>query len=311
MAAKGTTCEVPSPKHPRPRQNEAVPAPAPADARRLWRVLEPLHALIYFAPEALDHYRQVGLKGGWMGYFASRSAPMGPVPPQVVTATFFNFAPPMVERAIPDAWALAEPATILSARLAAADIALRRLLGDDIASPEVAEAAEIARAATEVATTEGRPLFGGHAALAWPDEPHLRLWHAATLLREHRGDGHVAVLTAESVTGLEAHILIVGQGVMPRSTMQAVRGWTDEEWDAAAEGLRSRNLIDGDDELTDEGRDLRTRVEARTDRLAVTPYSKLGGQRTERLYELARPLALRIVDQGGLPIPNPVGVPAP
>ncbi len=267
--------------------------------------------MIYFAPEAGTAYQEAGLKGGWMGYFASRSAAMGPVPPQVVTATFFNFAPPMVMRAIPDAWALAEPGAILAARLAAADAALHRLLGDRIGSAEVAEAAALARAATELATTEGRPLFGGHAALPWPDEPHLQLWHAATLLREHRGDGHVAVLTAEGITGLEAHVLIVGEGVMPRSVMQAVRGWTDEEWDEAAEGLRSRNLLAGNDEVTDEGHDLRARVEARTDRLAVSPYARLGGERTERLHALARPLALRIVDEGGLPIPNPVGVPRP
>ena len=288
-----------------------MPEPSPADARRLWTVLEPLHAMIYFAPEAFEAYQGVGLKGGWMGYFASRSAAMGAVPAPVVTATFFNFAPPMVERAIPDAWSLAGPDAVLAARLSAADTALRRLLGDRIGSEEVAEAASLARAAAEEATTEGRPLFAGHAALGWPDEPHLQLWHAATLLREHRGDGHVAVLTADGITGLEAHILVVGEGVMPRSTMQAVRGWTDDQWDAATERLRSRNLLAGNDELTDEGRDLRTRVEARTDRLAVAPYAAIGSGRTERLYDLTRPLAQRIIDEGGLPIPNPVGVPRP
>ncbi len=282
--------------------------PAPADARRLWRALEPLHAMIYFAPEAPEHYAAAGLKGGWMGYFASRSAAMGPVPAPVVTATFFNFAPTMVERAIPDAWGFAPPTSVLAARLAAADRALRRLLGDAIGSSEVAEAAGLARAAAELATAEGRPLFGAHASLPWPDEPHLVLWHAATLLREHRGDGHVAVLTAEGISGLEAHVLIVGEGVMPRSVMQSVRGWTEEQWDETAERLRRRNLLGPDDELTDEGHDLRTRVEARTDRLAVGPYVALGGERTERLHDLARPLALRIVDGGGLPVPNPVGV---
>lgn len=284
--------------------------PEPAVARRLWRTLEPLHAVVYFAPEARDHYTEAGLRGGWMGYFASRSAPMGPVPATVVTATFFNFAPAMVGRAIPDAWSFSTPGRVLAARLAIADAALRRLLGDTVGSAEVTEAAELARAATEDLTTGGRPLFGGHVALDWPDEPHLQLWHAATLLREHRGDGHVAVLTSEDISGLEAHVLIVDEGVVPRARVQSARGWTDAQWEGAVEGLRSRGLLAGD-ELTDEGRDLRTRVEARTDRLAVAPYRNVGSHRTERLHDLVRPLALRIIDEGGLPIPNPMGVPRP
>ncbi|GCE23397.1 hypothetical protein KDK_71970 [Dictyobacter kobayashii] len=155
-------------------------------SRVAWTMLEPYHAMIYFAPEARAAYSAAGLKGYWMGYFASRAAAMGPVPASVVTATFYNFHPAMVARAIPDAWRLSTPEQILSARLGAADAALRRLLGETITSFELTEAAEIARTAAEACTVAGRPLFAGHAALPWPDQPHLVLWHATTLLREFR-----------------------------------------------------------------------------------------------------------------------------
>lgn len=282
-----------------------------AAARQMWGSLEPFHAMIYFAPEANEAYAAAGLKGGWMGYFASRSAAMGPVPADVVTATFFNFAPTMVARAIPDAWGFSTPPDILAARLSAADAALRRLLGDDTASsPEMTEAAGLARRASEGCEVQGRPLFAGHASLPWPDPAHLQLWHAATLLREHRGDGHISALVAEGVGGLEALLLMVGAGVMPRSVMQPARGWTDEEWEAAEADLRGRGLLDGEGSLTDAGMALRRGIEDRTDRLAAAPFAHLGGDRSARLRARVRPFSVRIAE-GGFPIPNPVGAPAP
>ncbi len=128
------------------------------------------------------------------GYFPSRAAAMGPVGAEVVKATFFNFDPGFVERSMDGAWDTASPAQLLTARLAAADRMIRRLAAATIA--DLAPAADIARAAALVACErpEGRALFAGHAQLPWPDEPHLVLWHAQTLLREFRGDGHIAAL---------------------------------------------------------------------------------------------------------------------
>src|SRR6266545_1815332 len=163
-------------------------------SRRMWRALEPYHALVYFIPETRQRTDALGLKGGWMSYFGTRAAPLGPVPAEVVAALFYNFHPEMVARAIPDAWSLSSPEALLQARLAAVDEGLRRLLGPGVESAAVAEAAELGEAAARPTSTAGRPLAAANAALPWPSEPHLRLWQATTVLREARGDGHVASL---------------------------------------------------------------------------------------------------------------------
>jgi len=279
-------------------------------ARRLWPAFETYHAHVYFVPEAAEAYRGLGLKGGWMGYFASRSA-LGPASPGLVTAVFFNFHPAMVARALPDAWALASPDDVLAARLRSADVALRRLIPDHVGSPAEAEAAALAREAAEAPALAGRPLFGALRSLSWPEEPHLQLWHACTLLREHRGDGHVAALTAAGLDGCEAHVTIAAAGGIPRETLQLNRKWSDEEWAAAEERLKERAWLDAGGALTDAGRAGRAEVEARTDALAEEPWRALGPQRTERLLELLAPMARAINAAGGVPVPNPVGVPAP
>ena len=280
-------------------------------ARRMWPAFETYHAHIYFVPEAAEAYRQLGLKGGWMGYFASRSAPLGAAPPELVTAVFFNFHPAMVARALPDAWGLASPEDILAARLRTADVALRRLIPDHVGSEAEAEAAALAREAAEAPALAGHPLFAALSALPWPDQPHLVLWHACTLLREHRGDGHVAALTATGLDGCEAHVTVTATGAVPRKTLQDNRKWSDEEWAAAEERLRARGWLDADGQLTDAGRAGRAEVEARTDALAGAPWEALGRERTERLLELLTPMARAINAAGGVPVPNPVGVPAP
>ncbi|HEU4782219.1 MAG TPA: hypothetical protein VFS83_02655, partial [Ktedonobacterales bacterium] len=195
-------------------------APAISLPRAMWKVLEPYHAMIYFAPEARAAYSEAGLKGYWMGYFASRSAAMGPVGPEVVAATFYNFHPRMVARAIPDAWRFASPEQILAARYDSADAALRRLLGDAAEGPEIEEAAELANRAASACEVAGRPLFAAHSAHPWPEAAHMRLWHATTLLREYRGDGHVAALLAGGIDGCEAHVTLVGTGTVSREAIQ-------------------------------------------------------------------------------------------
>ena len=266
---------------------------SPSTARRVWEVLEPLHALIYFAPEARDAFAGLGLKGFWMGYFASRAAPMGAVDAPVVTATFFNFPHRMVARALPDAWSYASPETVLRARYAAADLVWRRVFGDT----DVDELAGLARRAATAAAADfaGRALFAAHAALDWPDQAHLALWHAATLLREHRGDGHVAALVAEGVTSAASHVLAVAAGATTRERLQPSRGWDDDEWDAAAATVAGRE------------RELREAVEARTDAAALPPLLTLGADRIERLIQLAAPLTARVIG-AEVPVPNPIGV---
>lgn len=276
-------------------------------SRRMWQTLEPYHAMIYFASEAREAFTNVGLKGYWMGYFASRAAPLGPAPAEVVTATFYNFHPRMVARAIPDAWRFAAPDRILAARYDAANAALTRLLGDAVASDELAEAATLARRAAEACPIIGRPLFAAYVALPWPDAPHLILWHAATLLREFRGDGHVHALFASEIEGCEAHITLAATGRAPRDAIQPHRGWSDDEWTAAEERLRLRGWLDASGALTPAGRAARDAVEARTDELALPPWRALGDEGCARLHQLVWPLSDRIVAGGGIPMPNPMG----
>jgi hypothetical protein len=278
-------------------------------SRRMWLALEPYHAMIYFIPETRRHTDELGLKGGWMSYFGTRAAPLGPVPAEVVIALFYGFHPAMVRRAIPDAWSLASPAALVAARLAAADEGLRRLLGPTVDSPELAEAAGLAEAAARATSIAGRPLGAAHAALPWSDVPHLRLWQAATILREARGDGHVAALLLAGLSPCEALVSAAAvEGGPPGKMLQGFRRWSDEEWDAAVDGLRSRGWLDEGGAITGTGRAGRAEVERRTDEAIRPTWDALGPDATARLEALMLPVRDQILAAGGLPVPNPLGL---
>ncbi len=270
----------------------------PMLARKQHRTLEPYHGLVYFSPEAFAAYAALGVDDRQMGYFASRSAAMGAVPAEMVISTFFNFAPAEVRRCIPAAWAIASPAQFLAARRHGIDGSLRRILGDAVEGPEMVEAAELARAASDACTPEGRTLYAAHAALKWPDEPHLVLWHALSLLREHRGDGHIACLVTHEVDGCEALVLHAAMGDVPAAILQATRARTDREWQAAVDSLQARGWLDAAGELTESGRAHRQGVEDRTDELALAPWRHLGRDGCDRLRALVRPFSQAIVGSG-------------
>jgi hypothetical protein len=267
-------------------------------SRKMLRTMEPYHGMIYFVPEALEAYERIGLTGRRMGYFASRAAPLGPVPADVVIATFFNFHPALVRKSIPAAWSLAEPSVIVEARLDAADAALRRILGAAVSAPDMIEAAALAQRAALACVTEGRPLFAAHAALPWPDDPHLVLWHAQTLLRECRGDAHIAALVCEGVSAPEALVIHGATGDVAPATLQASRAWPDDEWHATVEQLRARGWLTVDGSLTDAGRASRQWVEDRTDDAMLGVWAELGEQRCQRLRELVRPFSRQLIDHG-------------
>lgn len=282
----------------------------PITARKTWRTLEPIHGMIYFVPEAQERYAALGLDQGQMGYFAGRAAPMGPVPAEVVIATFFNFNPALVREAIPRAWQIAAPEALVTARLEAADAALRRALDDEtLASAELAEAAGLARRAAEVACehAEGRALFAGWSTVAWPDEPHMVLFHAQTLLREFRGDGHVSALVLAGVDPVEALVLHAGTGSpqLPGSILQLTRAWPDDQWQAAIERLVRRGLvqvIDDEPLNTEAGIAFRDGIEELTDRASAAPYEAIGEEACDRLRVLGRPVSRAIIDGGLLTI---------
>jgi len=273
-------------------------------ARRLWSLFEPLHAVTYFMPQAASAFEAAGLTGYWRRYFAGRAAALGAVGPGPVTAAFFGFAPAMVTRAFPGVWARITPAAALEARLDGARAALTEVFGD-LPPEAVADAADALEAAARRLDLPGRVLAGAYADLVWPEDPVGRLWHAATLLREHRGDGHVAALLTAGVDGCESLAWRVGvDGERLREVTQQARGWTDEEWDAATARLVSRGWLHADGTATDAGRDAYEKVEALTDRLAAGPWEQLGDAGTERCAELLAPAAERAWD--ALPDDNPI-----
>ncbi|WP_420791336.1 SCO6745 family protein [Actinomycetospora lutea] len=263
-------------------------------AAALAKRLEPLHSMIYFVPEAGEELKEIGVRPRDQ-YFAQRAAPMGAVGPGLVAATFFNFNPAMIARTVPGVWSSAAPGDVVNARLRAADRALRRLLGDEVASAAVDEAATLARRACAGATPEDRPLYAGHADLPWPEEPHLVLWHAVTLLREHRGDAHLHALVSAGLSGIEALVTHVATGTgFTVAFAQQSRGWSPEQWADAKAGLAERGLMDGD-ALTPEGEELRREIEDHTTRMSLGPWRRLGDDGVARLTEVSRPLSKAVL----------------
>jgi hypothetical protein len=275
----------------------------PRAGRRCHNVLNPLHSAHYFSPDLSAELAAIGVSDQRAAYFAVRAAAMGAVGAGTVTATFYNFRHELVARHVPDVWRTASPEAVLAARTRAVDATLRRLLGaDTLGSKEVAEAAELALRATEACVRTARPLYAAHADLPVPDEPHLALWHAATLLREHRGDGHLAVLLDAELDPLEALVshTATGKGMAPKWAL-ATRGWHHDDWTAARDRLRERGLLTADGELTEAGTALRRDIEEETDRLDRAPYEHLGAAGVARLTELAIGLLTTALAAGAFP----------
>ncbi|MEU3756286.1 hypothetical protein AB0H17_26565 [Streptomyces olivoreticuli] len=272
-------------------------------ARHCHSVVNPLHSVVYFSPDIHREFAELGIEDRPAVNLASRSAAFGRVGAGPVVAAFYNYKYELVARHIPAVWDIASPEDAIAARLRTADATLRRLLGDDVlASPEMAEAARLALRATEGCTRGGRPLYSAHADLAVPQEPHLALWYAATLLREHRGDGHVMALVQAGLDPVEA---LVSHGATGRGMTQkwllATRGWSEEELEAGRDRLRERGLLDAEGELTQAGVALREELEDATDRLDAAPYEHLGAAGVERLTELATAFTTAAAAAGAFP----------
>ncbi|MET8804348.1 hypothetical protein [Streptomyces sp. NPDC004546] len=282
---------------------------ADAMARVLWERYEPVHDLVYFAPEVHRAADALGMRGFWMGYFALRAAPLGAVPPSVVTSCFYVFHSSRVARALPDAWTYATPAEVLAARQDALDAAMTGLFGPDtVGSAEFAEAADLAWEAAAAADTAGRVLAGANQALERPDRPTARLWQGLTTLREHRGDAHVAVLVSQGLGPVEAMVLKAAAGESDGAFLRETRKWEQADWDAAGARLSEQGLLEEDGSLTPAGASVRAEVEALTDAAAERPWTALGTDRTTRLADLLDPLAHMVETSGLLPPGNPVGL---
>jgi hypothetical protein len=279
-------------------------------ARRFWEAIEPLLAIAYFAPEPAEAGRKIGLRGFWMSYFASRVAPLGPLPAKAVAAVAYGFAPAMVERAIPDAWKFADNAAVVVARIVGAAGALRHRLD----RPEISSLGELSWLLWEAIAGcrfEGLPLAAAWSQVPRPEDPVVSAWLAATVLREHRGDGHILAAVGAVLHGLDATVTFVATGAVTREITQPARGWSDDDWQQSSRRLQARGLLGRDGRLTMTGGALRRDVEDLTDRLAAAPVERLGETGVKRAIDLAAPVSRCLIDNGVVPVPNPIGAPRP
>lgn len=281
----------------------------PLVSRTIWHHLEPINAVAYFCPELTGALSQLGFKGFWMGYFAARAAPMGRASAGAVEATFFNFHPRRVRRAIPEAWSYAQPDAVVRLRAEASAASLRRLLSDAEARKVSTVLQPVFDAAIARAKPAGKPIFAGNLDVDEPDDPVAALWQATTTLREHRGDCHVALLAAAGLDGLDALVLFsLSEEVDPTLFMEC-RGWSQEEWDAAVDSLGSRGLISSGGMLTPKGRQLRAEIERRTDELSSQPYEWLSDEELDDFLGHLKQAGRSVSSSGEIPFPNPIGLP--
>lgn len=272
-------------------------------SRQSQKAFEPFTAMIFFAPEAFANYKALGLRGR-QSYFCSRSAPLGKLPGEVVAAIFYNFNPAFVIEQVNSGWAVTTPEAILAARNAAVTEALHRLLdpaeGQEDLAGQVEQALPLVKKATAGLPLAGRALFAGHTALAWPEEPLAALWHGVNLLREFRGDGHIAALMSEGISGAESILLQAAFSTrISLNFLLRSRVWDEAAVQAAQERLAERDLL-RDGALTEKGQAVRERIEATTDRLDTLPFENLGAEASQELIGLIGSLSQRIVDRGGL-----------
>lgn len=268
-----------------------------AIARRFLVALEPLVTTIYFSPEAMDEYQKIGLDPV-SGYFVSRSAALGHISPDAVAALFFSFNPALFHGVT---WNAAEPQAVLDARSRAVDRTFTRLLGDDDGDPTPAEAGELLRAAVAGCRPEGRALFAAHAALPWPLEARAAVWHGANLLREYRGDGHIAVLLSHGLRAVDAVALHAAVRPQGSDFLLNSRMWGEEAYSQARARLVARGFMDESGKATDGGLKFREMIEVETDRIASAPFEELGAARAERLLEILKVFVARVLDGGGIP----------
>jgi hypothetical protein len=260
-------------------------------ARRMFELVEPIGVIPYAADEPNEAMFALGFTNYWDTYFAGRAAPLGITPAEVVDALFYNFAPGEVARHIPKVWRTTTPEAAIAARQAGCVAALRAILGDHLDAPEVARATDLLIRASTSAPLEGRPMYAALRALPIPADPVARLFHAASLLREHRGDGHIVALMAEGIGGLGAHVLYALAMEMPAERFGRIHHLPAAQLDAVIDGMRARGLIGPDGRLSETGRAVNQRVEGRTDDLAAAPYECLDRAELDELLSTLEPLA--------------------
>lgn len=274
--------------------------PTTTTARRMFELLEPICLATYLADESKEELAALGHRTYWDGYFASRAAPLGRVPAQVVHAAFYSFAEGEAARHIPSAWETIPPEVSFAAWQRGSAASVRRILGEEMAeSPGLARAADLTTTAATSAPTQGRVIYAGWRTLEVPGDPVTRLWHSATMLREHRGDGHVAALVGAGIGGAEAHVLSALEvGIHPPESFGRIHHLPKGRLAEVMDGLRERGLVDTDSRFTDSGRETKQRIEALTDELAAPPYDALSTAELAELVAELEPITATLVAAG-------------
>ncbi len=272
-------------------------------SRRLWKAAETVHAVTYFSEESIAAARELGYRGFWMGYFAFRAAPLGPVGPAAVEALFNNFHADRVARALPDAWEIAPPSVAIDRRRSAAAEALRRF---GVEGPDEYLMQAMFGSVATIAP-HGRAMFAANRQIAPTGDPVADLWQWCTTVREHRGDGHVAALAVLGIDGLEATVLLAADLGIDLELFEQSRGWERRHIDAALSRLGQHGLVDEDGGLTESGRSLRQEIEDLTDRQAFGVLSRLG-EAHELVLAHLEGAAEAIRSAGAIPYPNPIGL---
>ena len=269
-------------------------------ARRMFELLEPICLVTFLADECNEELTALGHRTYWDGYFASRAAPLGRVPAEVVHAAFYNFADGEAARHIPSAWETIPPEESVAARLRGSARSVRRILGDELAgSPGLVRAADLTTKAAASAPTAGRMMYAGLRTLPVPSDPVARLWHSATMLREHRGDGHIAALVGAGIGGTESHVLAaIEMGIHPPESFGRVHHLPKQRLAEVMAGLRERGLVDTEGRFTDAGRETKRRIEALTDELAAPPYDALSPAELDELVTALEPITAILVAAG-------------
>jgi helix-turn-helix protein len=256
---------------------------------RMFELVEPI-ATVTFSEVPNEAFLALGMRNYWDGYFAGRAAPLGLAPAEVVHAVFYNFAAGEVARHIPWVWGKTTPEEAIAVRERGSAAALRQMIGELTGSPGLVRVADLATRAAVSAPTEGRALYAGLRALDVPEEPVARLWHAATLLREHRGDGHNAALLAHGIGGTEAHVLLALSLGMRAEEFGRIHHLPKAQLAAVIDGLRGRGLVDAAGGFTDAGLETRERIEALTDELAAPAYDVLSADELDELVAGLEPI---------------------
>jgi hypothetical protein len=262
----------------------------------MFELVEPIGMVPYSADEPNETMFALGFTNYWDTYFAARAAPLGSAAPaEVVHALFYNFAPGEAARHIPKVWRTTTPEAAIEARRAGCTRALRRILGELVDTPAFARTTELLARASTSAPLDGRPMYAGLRSLALPDDVVTRLFHAGSLLREHRGDGHIAALVTHGIGGLEAHVLLALDLGMPPERFGRIHHLPRPQIDAVVGGLRDRGVVGDDDRFTGAGAALKKSIEDLTDELAWAPYAALSPEELDELVTGLEPLAARLV----------------